>query len=319
MRRLWGIAAIPLLTTTLVPAAGAAASADSRAPRNGRIAYSVGAILPDPDLSAHSNVFTVRPDGTGRRQLTHLKAPKQAGDPNYSPDASHIAYVSNATGRFQVWLMRRDGTHKHRLVADRGHDAFLPRWAPDGKHLVFTRCTKPFGFLECTIARVRADGSHLRNLTGGHWIEFDARYAPDGHTIAFTSSRDGLISAIWVMRADGSHKHRLTAARPEAFWPDFTPDGRTILFVNNFGRPNSNIFTMRADGTRVRPVTQVKPPRQAGFGSYSPDGRRIVFDATPRSNVGTREGLAVMRADGTHRAVIVRTGNLTIADWGVAR
>src|SRR6476469_5207487 len=104
------IAALMLLLATFLPTARAGASA---APRNGRIAYSVGAILPDPDLSANSNVFTVRPDGTGRRQLTHLKAPTQAGDPNYSPNASHIAYVSNATGRFQVWLMRRDGTHKH--------------------------------------------------------------------------------------------------------------------------------------------------------------------------------------------------------------
>src|SRR5690348_10580356 len=139
MRPIPGIAAVPmLLIAALVPAAVASAHADRALPRNGRIAYSVGAILPDPDTHAHSQVFTVRADGSGKRQLTHVKAPVQAGDPSYSPNGRRIAYVSNATGRFQVWVMSASGAHQHRLVVDPRRDAFLPRWAPDGKHLVFT-------------------------------------------------------------------------------------------------------------------------------------------------------------------------------------
>jgi len=226
------------------------------------------------------------------------------------------AYVSSAGGRFQVWLMRADGSHQRRLVRDPGHDAFTPRWAPDGKHLVFTRCTEPFGFLDCTIARVRADGSHLHPLTGGHWVDFDARYAPDGHSIAITTNRRGLNSAIWRMRPDGSRMRRLTAARPEAFAPDYSPNGRTILFGNNFDRPHTDLFTMRRDGSHVRQLTHFGPKAQGGFASYSPDGRRIISDYAVD---GAKEGLAVMNSDGTHLHVIVRTGNLTLADWGVQR
>lgn len=309
------------LTITVLVAAslvvgGPARADEQRAPGNGRIAYSVGAVLPDPDPNAHSQVFTIRPDGSGRRQLTHVAAPAQAGDPSYSPNANHIAYVSSVGGTFQVWLMRADGTHQHHLVHDPRHDAFLPRWAPDGAHLVFTRCTKPFGFVECTIAQVRSDGSHLRVLARGHWVDFDARYAPDGQTIVFTSNRRGLKSAIWRMRADGSRMRRLTAPRPEAFFPDYSPDGSTILFGNNFDRPHTDLFTMRRDGSRVRQLTHFDPKTQGGFASYSPDGRRIITDYAVE---GSKEGLAVMKSDGTHLHVIVRTGNLTIADWGVQR
>ncbi|HEY2298950.1 MAG TPA: hypothetical protein VGH43_14545 [Jatrophihabitans sp.] len=315
MRPIPGIAAAALLLiATLVPSSGAAARAQG--PRNGRIAYSVGAILPDPDTQGHSQVFTVRPDGSGRRQLTHVTAPVQAGDPNFSPNGRRIAYVSNATGRFQVWVMTAGGAHQHRLVVDPRRNAFVPRWAPDGKHLVFTRCHKPFGFLECSIATVRADGSHLRVITRGHWVNFDARYAPDGRSIAYSSNRAGLVSAIWQARTDGSAAHRLTRPSPEAFWPDYSPSGRRILFTNNNDRPNSNMFTMRADGSHVRRLTAVKPPRQSGFGSYSPDGQRIVFD---RTGLPGHEGLGVMNANGTHAHTIVQTGNLTIADWGAAR
>jgi len=118
------------------------------------------------------------------------------------------------------------------------------------------------------------------------------------------------------MRADGSRMRRLTAPRPEAFFPDYSPDGSTILFGNNFDRPHTDLFTMRRDGSRVRQLTHFDPKTQGGFASYSPDGRRIITDYAVE---GAKEGLAVMRSDGTHPHVIVRTGNLTIADWGVQR
>ena len=309
-----------LTIIAVVASSSAAVSSPARAderrtPENGRIAYSVGAVLPDPDPTAHSQVFTIRADGTGRRQLTHVAAPAQAGDPNYSPDAGRIAYVSSVSGHFEVWVMRADGSHQHRLVRDPRHDAFVPRWAPDGKHLVFTRCSNPDGFLECTIASVRSDGTQLRVLTGGHWTDFDARYAPDGKSIAFTSNRRGIESAIWRMRPDGSGMRRLTSAGPEAFWPAYSPDGNTILFGNNFDRPHTNLFTMHRDGSRVHRLTNFAPNAQGGFASYSPDGRRVVSDYV----AGKTEGVGVMNSDGTHVHMIVRTGNLTIADWGVQR
>jgi Tol biopolymer transport system component len=273
----------------------------------------VGAVLPDPDLKAGSQVFTINPDGSARLQLTHVKAPAEAGDPNYSPSGRRIAYVSNAGGPFQVWVMRADGSNQHQLVRDPGHDAFLPRWSPDGRHLVFTRCTQPFGFIECTIATVGARGKHLRDLTGGHWAEFDARYSPDGRTIAFSSNREGFLSVIWQL-ASGHRPRPLTDPDLEALWPDYTPDGQTILFTNNFDRPLSHLFTMNADGGSVHQLTHGALSTQ--FGSYSPDGTRIVLDRGIPGGEVPGDVLATVNADGTGLRTVVKTGSLTLADWG---
>ena len=48
------------------PSAAAAAA-------NGRIAFSQWDLLPGGNLSGHSNVYTINPDGTARRQLTHVE------------------------------------------------------------------------------------------------------------------------------------------------------------------------------------------------------------------------------------------------------
>ncbi len=277
------------------------------AAENGRITYSIGAILPDPDLSGDSQVYTVNSDGGDVTQLTHLTAPAQAGDPNYSPDGSQIAYVSNATGAFQIRTMRADGSGQRQLVADPGHDAFVPRWAPDAKHLVYTRCTSPFGFTECTIAVVGRDGTGVHDITGGHWIDFDARYRPDGRAIVFSSNRDGLVSAIWRIAPDGSGLRRLTEPNLEAFWPDYAPDGRRILFTTNFDRPISQIDTMKPNGRDVTQLTNFSGGASGDFASYSPDGSRVVLHVN---------GLAVMNADASGIHTIVPIDNLVLADWG---
>lgn len=303
---LWAAA---LATAALFLAARpiAAAADTPNVQQNGRIVYSVGAILPDPDPAAASQVYTVYPDGTGRRQLTHVRASVQAGDPSYSPDGSRIAYVSNATGRFQIWVMRGDGSDQRRLVVDPGHDAFVPRWAPDARHLLYTRCTAPFGFTECTIATVGTDGTSVHDVTGGHWVDFDARYSPDGQTIAFSSNREGLLSSVWRMAPDGSGLRRLTDPDLEAFWPDYAPDGRHILFTSNLGRPISQVYRMRPDGQSVTRLTHFTD-RSGDFASYSPDGQRVVLDYAG--------SLAVMNADGSGIATIATPNDLVLADWG---
>src|SRR3954454_23267581 len=77
------------------PTYAATATATARHPV---IAFSTGYILVQPDLDNPSQVMTVRPDGTGEHQLTHVPEGKQAGAPDISPDGRTIAYVSNQDG-----------------------------------------------------------------------------------------------------------------------------------------------------------------------------------------------------------------------------
>jgi Tol biopolymer transport system component len=295
---------VGILPIGLAPAAVASCGP----PQNGRIAYSVGGVLPGPDLDAASQVYTVYPNGTGRKQLTHVVAPVQAGDPSYSPDGRRILYVSNASGRFQIWVMNADGSDQHRLVNDPGHDAFLPSWSPDASTLVFTRCAPVLSTFECTIATVRADGSRVRTVTGGHWQDFIARFTPDGASIVFSSNRSGYLARIWRCALDGSQLRALTDPDLEAFWPDYSPDGQRILFTSNFERPLSQLYTMAPNGAAVRQLTHFTQDNQGGAASYSPDGTRIVLSATG--------GLAVMNANGTGLTTIVPINDLVIADWG---
>jgi TolB protein len=305
---------LALMIAAVGPLSGPASAA--QLPRNGRIAYSTGFLLPDPDLSGHSQVFTVSPDGSDVRQLTHVTGTTQAGGPDWSPDGARILYVSNATGRFQVWVMRADGSGQRRLVADPRFDAFVPRWSPDGRQLVFTRCETLGGITDCHLAVVRADGSGIRRITFGHWVDAAASFSPDGRTIVFGSNRAGLVSAIWTVGSDGSGLRRLTRPSLEAFWAGWAPDGTRLVFSVHCCVPvEQQISTMRPDGSGLTQLTHFHGVNGA-FASYSPDGRKIILlRSDTQSGLGL--GLSVMNADGTSLRTVISDPAAVLADWGV--
>ena len=74
--------------------------------------------------------MTVEPDGTGLRQLTHLKDGTPALSASYSADGRWIAYAGGgAGGNADLYVMRADGTGSRPLMRTSAWDS-----APDWGH-----------------------------------------------------------------------------------------------------------------------------------------------------------------------------------------
>jgi Tol biopolymer transport system component len=308
------IGATAALLMGLAVVAGPVASGSAASGR-GLIAFSSGFILIDPDVDNPSQVFTVRPDGSELRQLTHVPSGKHAGAPDISRDGSKIAYVSDVAGTFAVWAMKTDGTHQHRLFGRDGYDYFQPRWSPDGKRLLVTRCQPILFATPCDIVLTEPDGSPQRVLVGGGRVSGNATFSPDGKWIAFDSDRGGFTSTLWVMRLDGGKPIRLTNPNLLAYWPSWSPDGSRLTLSDNCCRPASNIYTVRPDGSHLTKLTHVSKGGGSGFSSYSPDGKHIVFISDKLRPAFDRSDLFVMNADGSNQHRIVSGVQAATPDW----
>jgi Tol biopolymer transport system component len=308
MRRMFAVAVAGLAVVGLVGIGGPALAAFPGA--NGRIVF-------DTAFSHRPQIFTIRPDGTGLRQLTHVPKGHAASSPEFSPDGVRVVFTIDG----QIWVMNADGSAQRQLTNQAGFQNQQPSWSPDGRKIVFSHCAVLSGFtLFCDLDVMNADGSGLKKLLGGNWINQVPEYSPNGHRIAFASDRGGYISAVWVMNASGGGVKRLTDPNLEAGNPDWSPDGARIVFGTNCCRPRSQVWVMNADGSSPHPLTHMPPRGDAPAASYSPDGQKIVLLTNLNQLVHPTLccwDLYQMNADGSHLHLITtQDAGVTSPDWG---
>jgi TolB protein len=82
------------------------------------------------DDSKQSDYWTVRPDGTGLKQLTHFKIGTRVLKASYSPDGDWIVYGSDyGHGKADLYVMRADGSDRRQLTHSEWWDS-APDWGP---------------------------------------------------------------------------------------------------------------------------------------------------------------------------------------------
>jgi Tol biopolymer transport system component len=81
-------------------------------------------------------IFVMKADGSGRRQLTHsnpeLEEPPSNVAPAWSPDGKSIAFLSNRDGPWRIYVMRADGSQQRSMFgAELDRLGFRYEWASE--------------------------------------------------------------------------------------------------------------------------------------------------------------------------------------------
>jgi Tol biopolymer transport system component len=291
-----------------------AAPADATFPgTNGRIAFAL-------DRGNGGEIYTMRPDGTDVRRLTHLGP--NAERPQWSPDGTRIVFQMDRpdTDCGFIELMNRGGSNLVDITPARylSHGCVWgPSFTPNGNRVVFAaqRC----GRCVQGLRSVRLDGTGFRRIIDARRLfKYAPKVSPDGRTVAFVGSREDT-NALFTVRMNGTHLHRVVPFSVDVGGFSWAPNGRRIVFSDHANTPTKpgNLDTVRPDGTGFRQLTHFEGvDLRAGCScSFSPDGRWIVYR---RFNESTgRYGVWKMHPDGTHQVRILGTKHpATGNDWG---
>jgi Tol biopolymer transport system component len=179
-----------------------------------------------------------------------------------------------------------------------------PSWSPDGRHVIYEKQDwKP-----------RVQNELLYSWDSNyeyHYTDVFPGFAPDGKLVI--TEKDDNVS-IAVLDADGSNKKRIyNADGGSAFYPNWSPDGQWVVFgyggfFQDRKTQGAKIMMVKRDGTELKDLTDGKP--NAGFPSFSPDGKSIVYRV-----FGTDDhGLRIMNIV-DHSVKILTTDYDNLPDW----
>jgi Tol biopolymer transport system component/DNA-binding winged helix-turn-helix (wHTH) protein len=143
---------------------------------------------------------------------------------SFSKDGQFVAYVSFPDGT--LWKANRDGSNRVQLT-DPPIYAFLPRWSPDGTHIVFADANSP----RYVIDEVSSQGGNPRKLLPGeNRFDSDPNWSPDGKEIVYGSGQNEYPDPKGDIRILDLDRHQVSTIPGSVglFSPRWSPDGRFI-------------------------------------------------------------------------------------------
>ena len=213
--------------------------------------------------------------------------------------SSTLAFVSNRSGRKEIYLADYDGANGRQLTHDNALSV-SPALSPDGRRLAYTGYQ--FGYADIYVIDL-STGSRVR-LVKFPGTNSGARFSPDGGQLACTVSKDGN-PELYVVGMGGGAR-RLTRTRGSESCPAWSPDGSEIIYASDeAGAPQ--LYRIGAGGGSGRLLP-------TGFGyctepSWSPDGQHLAFNV--RSGGGF--AVAVMDLNGGSARIVAQGENPV---WG---
>jgi eukaryotic-like serine/threonine-protein kinase len=167
--------------------------------------------------------------------------------PQLSPDSRRVAFTSDRSGGWEIWVTEPDGSNAVKLSSLAARVAGYPHWSPDGDQIVFH--ANPAGQSEVFV--VPATGGKVRKLTSNPALDAFPSFSHNGKWIYFTSKRTGE-DRIWKIPAAGGDAVPVTTT--VGYTPIESPDGAYLYYVDTVFTPSPHWRVPTAGGPRTKIV-----------------------------------------------------------------
>jgi len=254
--------------------------------------------LPSPQVVTDPKKISSKPNAQIEpRSLTieKLWMTRQVGRATWAPDGKSIAFISNMSGRNNLWTVPAEGGWPVQLTISDQRQA-APAWSPDGKWIAYQ--SDYDGDEQWDIFLVSPKTGKVVNLTQTREIaEVNPTWSPDGRYLAYQVKPK--ISAAYeidiydmVMR-EVKHVTANTPQDKRNSNPIWSKDGKYMVYTQEQAKgTDSNIFVADVATGKSSLLTPHEGEQRFLANDISPDGRGVLLTSNSSNgyeNVGLLE------------------------------
>jgi Tol biopolymer transport system component len=211
------------------------------------------------------DLFTADRTGAPMHRLTDDVA--QDTVPRWSPDGQWIAFLSDRSGKYEIWKVRPDGSGLAQMTHEPGREVIAPVWSPDGRKLLY---------------QIRNVNSYVidANRPGAEQTPQSLPGQPPPGFIPRDWSPDGSLLVGWLPLNDGRSMviYDFNKQRYERFttgfgsFPSWLNDNRNVVF-----HEGGSVYLLDRLSGKHRQILTLKRPTLIGGCAFSRDNRRLYY------------------------------------------
>ncbi len=187
-------------------------------------------------IGARGEVFTVPQNDGPTRNLTN-NCGAHDKDATWSPDGKWIAYLSDKTGEYEIYLVKPDGKEDAvKLTTHKDGYRHTLKWSPDSKKIAFTDQTLTLYFIDvATKAITKVDKEEYENVDVSMDVKsiYDYSWSPDSRYLVYSKMNKDFMYQLYVYSLEAKTINCISSGLFHDFNPVFTDDGEYILFVSD--------------------------------------------------------------------------------------
>ena len=180
-------------------------------------------------FEAHGEILTVPAEKGSVRNLTHSPGVADR-DPAWSPDGRSIAYFSDESGEYQLYVVDQSGLGPVRKYALGNPPSFYyhPVWSPDSRKIAYTDKRLHLWYLDLDTGRNVLVDTDTYETPSPH---LDPAWSPDSRWITYTKLLPNHMRAVFVYSLEAGKTTQVTDGMSDASYARFDRSGKYLFFM----------------------------------------------------------------------------------------
>jgi len=177
-------------------------------------------------VGARGEVFTVPAKEGEIRNITNTSGARELW-PVWSPDGKWIAYASDRSGEYELYVRAQDGSGEERRLTSLG-PGFRSNltWSPDSNKIAWSEVSLALRYLEIDSGKVTTVDRSEREAIG----QFS--WSPDSQWIAYANVRMTGFGQLFAYSLAEGKSHPVTDGLTDDSQPRFDSSGKYLFFVS---------------------------------------------------------------------------------------